>query len=161
MLTQYPQVENTSQLLTFGLAILFGGILCFVYDCYRSLLLYLTTRSLMKHCADIVYCVLCAVACFCFLLVECRGEIRIYALGGFAMGFFLIRKFCSKYIRKVTTKIYKVITTVFGALIHPIIRIFLWCYKKILPILSKPPKTLQLFSKKKEKTLANDGIIDV
>lgn len=161
MLTPYSQVENANQLLTFSLAILFGSVLCLAYDCYRTILLYVKAPSFICHFADIIYCLICAIACFCFLLVQCNGEIRIYATCGFAIGFFLLRKFCSKYIRMFVRALTKGISLAFGYVIHPIICSVLWCYKKILPILSKLSKTNELFSKNKEKTLENDNNIDV
>ncbi len=161
MLTQYSQVENTSQILTFCLAILLGGTLCVVYDCYRSLLSHFSSPSFINHCADILYCVLSALTCFCFLLVECKGEIRIYAASGFALGFYLVRRFCSKRIRKLTRKLLKGISALVCLFLRPITRVILWCYRKISPILSKLPKTIKLFSKNKEKPLENDGTIDV
>ncbi len=161
MLTQYSQVENANQLLTFGMAILFGGILCFAYDCYRTMLSQLKAPSFLKHCADIVYCILGALACFCFLLVFSKGEIRIYALLGFVIGFLVIRRFFSKYIRILITKLLKAITALVTLLFRPATRGILWCYKKIAPFLVKLPKTIQLFSKNKEKSLENDNPYDV
>lgn len=161
MLTQYPQVENASQLLTFGLAILLGGMLCLVYDCYRTLILHRKPLSILSHCADIVYCIVSALTCFCFLLVECQGEIRIYAILGFVFGFFLVRRFCSKHIRNFIRTVYKGIAAIVSFVFHPVIGIVQWCYRKIIPVIAKLQKTMQLFSKNKEKPLANDGTVDV
>lgn len=161
MLTNYSQVENANQLLTFGLAIIFGCILCLIYDCYRCMLLSLDAPSFFIHLSDMLYCLLGALAYFCFLLVECNGEIRIYAVLGFVLGFCAFRRFCSKHIRKFIKKQLKRISNIFSFFLQPILRLIIWCRRKITPFLSKLPKTIQLFSKKKEKSLENDTEYDV
>ncbi len=161
MLTEFTQVENSGQILTFFLAVLFGGILCLVYDTYRCILITLSAPKWLQHSMDIVYFLFCAIVCFCFLLVECKGEIRFYAVLGFVVGFFSLRKLLSRYVRALLRKIITFFTKWMGLLFKPLRKGFRLCYCRILPIYQKVAKSLQLFSKKKEKPLANDSSVDV
>ena len=161
MLTEFSQVENTNQLATFGLAVVLGMLLCLLYDCHRTLAHSFSFPQILVHFSDIVYFILCAILCFCFLLVECQGEIRIYAVGGFVFGFFLFRHWISRYARKFIQKLFAFFTRLFSYIFRPIYGGFRLCCRKILPKVKKIKKTMLLFSKKKEKTLAKDGEYDV
>ena len=161
MLTEFTQVENSGQILTFLYAILFGGILCMIYDIYRSFIINLAPIRVIGHLLDILYFLFASVACFCFLLVECQGQIRFYAILGFAIGFYAVRKLCSKGLRKFFSLIITFFAKTIRTIINPIRRFINWCYSTICNLLRKTRKIKKLFSKKKEKNLANDVPIDV
>ena len=161
MLTDFSQVQSTQQGLTFLYATGFGMGLCILYDFYRSFCQVFFSNKWIEAITDICYCTISAVLCFCFLLVECTGQLRFYAFLGFGCGFLLFRKLISKYIRKLLAFLLKIGSQIIYTPIFLLFKIINKYIGKVLWIWKKALKSIKLFSKKKEKPLANDGNNDV
>lgn len=157
MLTEFTQVESSGQLLTFGLGILFGCVACIVYD-----LLY-TTRCVFRHNIwyitgiDVIYFFLLSLAVYCFLLVRCNGEVRLFPLLAMLVGFALIKFSVSPWIRIGLTTVYRWCFAVLKWILHPFYRFFRY-FSHLLYRFYQLTKNI---FKSRKKPLANDIDLDV
>lgn len=161
MLTEFSQVKNVGQLLTFFYAILFGMALCLTYDLLRSFVTTFFSMKCIEHFSDILYFLIISVACFCFLLVECNGELRFYAIIGFGIGFFIFRTLLSRYVRRFIKVLFETIIRILNFIFFPFYKIARKCCAIIFKFCQKAVNLTEKISKKKEKPLANSRDIDV
>ena len=90
------EINNLSQLLGFIYSAALGGIYCLVYDVLRALRAEIKFGTAAVFLSDILYSLVCAAACFCFLLAVTAGEPRMFVFAGAAVGFLVIRLTLSK-----------------------------------------------------------------
>ncbi len=92
------EINNTSQILSFLYSVGFGCLCCAVYDMFRMLRRVGKPGAVAVFVQDIVYALLCAFFCFCFLLSVTGGKLRFYVFAGMALGFLLFRLTLSRLL---------------------------------------------------------------
>lgn len=85
------EIAVSLQVQAFFAAVIFGALLCLVYDLLRASRLTGADGFAAVLAGDLVYSLLAAVLTFLFLLVFTGGQVRFYALAGLASGFALCR----------------------------------------------------------------------
>lgn len=136
-MTFLPEVENTGQLLTFLLASAAGAVFCLFYDFFRVWRKISPPSAVLAFFQDILFWVLCAFAFFCFLIVRCDGQIRIYALLGALLGFFAFRKTLSRIIFPVILFCVKTVFNLFNTIVCKLICPVINSIKRIIRCLLK------------------------
>ena len=107
------EIDNLSQLLGFLYSAVLGGIYCIVYDCLRALRKEIKFGTAAVFVSDILYSLICAVTCFCFLLAVTGGQPRGYVFAGAAVGFLVARLTASPIAVLVFCKALRAVCFVF------------------------------------------------
>ncbi len=92
------EINNYFQWLSFGRAIIFGFILCFVYDILRLDVYVFKKGKIAQAINDLVFWIIASITTFCFLLAVSNGQVRVYIIFGMAIGFFAFKMSLSKVI---------------------------------------------------------------
>lgn len=93
--------SNFQQLNTFLWAVVLGAALCIVYDVIRFLLSTYNSGGVAVFLSDVLFFSFAGVETFVFFVLFSKGTIRLYALIGEALGFFLFRFIFSPAFRKI------------------------------------------------------------
>ena len=101
------EIDNLSQLIGFLYSAALGGFYCVAYDILRALRREIKLGTAAVFATDILYSVLCAITCFCFLLSVTGGEPRAFVFAGAAVGFVIIRLTVSRILVFVFSKMLK------------------------------------------------------
>ncbi|MEE1238658.1 MAG: spore cortex biosynthesis protein YabQ [Acutalibacteraceae bacterium] len=107
------EIDNLSQLLGFLYSAVLGGIYCMVYDVLRAFRTEIEFSTLAVCVTDVLYSLVCAVTCFCFLLSVTGGQPRAFVFAGAAVGFMVIRLTVSRILFFVFSKAIKGVSFVF------------------------------------------------
>lgn len=150
------EINNSLQILTFIRAVVFGIIICIVYDIIRSFKTVFKFSDFSIVVSDILFCVCLTPFIFCFLLATTNGELRGYVAVGILTGFFAIRLTVSKFLNKILCFILSKITFVFCALNRLILQfwrliqgVFMKNSKKPLILCKKMIKSFKKLLKKR------------
>ena len=92
------EIDNLSQLLAFLYSAVLGGIYCIIYDFLRALRKEIKFGTAAVFVSDILYSLICAVTCFCFLLAVTGGQPRGFVFAGAAVGFLITRLTVSRVL---------------------------------------------------------------
>ena len=128
-------INIADQTITFLLSLAMGCVFCLLYDCFRILRIINNYSKTAIFIQDILYWIICAFLCCCFLIIRCSGEIRGYVLVGSLLGWIIFRLTLSVLIL---------------ALAKHILRFARWVYSKV----SKPVKALFKFIRKKYRAIS-------
>lgn len=123
-------INIAEQTITFLLSLVMGCVFCLLYDCFRILRIIKSYSKTAIFIQDVLYWIICAFLCCCFLIIRCSGEIRGYVLVGALLGWVVFRLTLSILIL---------------ALAKHILRFARWLYSKI----TKPVKAFLKFIRKK------------
>lgn len=108
------EIDNLSQLIGFLYSAALGGFYCVAYDILRALRSEIKLGTAAVFATDILYSVLCAITCFCFLLSVTGGEPRAFVFAGAAVGFVILRLTVSRVLVLVFSKMVKAARFVFN-----------------------------------------------
>lgn len=128
-------INIADQTITFLLSLAMGCVFCLLYDCFRILRIINNYSKTAIFIQDILYWIICAFLCCCFLIIRCSGEIRGYVLVGSLLGWIIFRLTLSVLIL---------------ALAKHILRFARWVYSKV----SKSVKALFKFIRKKYRAIS-------
>ena len=92
------EIDNLAQLLGFLYSAVLGGIYCILYDCLRALRKEIKFGTAAVFVSDVLYSIICAVTCFCFLLAVTGGQPRGFVFAGAAVGFLITRLTVSRIL---------------------------------------------------------------
>jgi hypothetical protein len=94
-------INVSYQAATLGLSIVLGVVLCLLYDLVRALHKICIKGFFEVLVCDVVYFGISAVITFCFLIIRCQGEVRLFVLVGQLVGFVALRLTVSRFVLKV------------------------------------------------------------
>ena len=92
------EINNLSQLTAFLYSAVLGCGYCILYDVFRAVRKVYMSSAFSIFWQDIVFSLLCAFSCFCFLLTVTNGELRMYVIFGICLGFALCRLTVSRVL---------------------------------------------------------------
>ena len=107
------EIDSNLQILSFLYAVLAGGIFSVFYDVLKSVRLSFKCSAITVFFQDIFYFAVVAVAAFCFLLSQSGGEIRLYIIFGFILGFIILRLTFSRILVPVLSGVLKFILKIY------------------------------------------------
>ena len=118
------EIDNLSQLLAFLYSAALGGIYCIIYDFLRALRKEIKFGTAAVFVSDILYSLICAVTCFCFLLAVTGGQPRGFVFAGAAVGFLATRLTVSRILFFVLSKALRAIQLIFKQILALLSRFF-------------------------------------
>lgn len=83
------EIENIFQLKLFTTALLAGGILSLIYIIFRVVHLFKKSKELVYFIEDFLYFVFCALSFFIYIFMFNRGQVRLYLLISFVVGWLI------------------------------------------------------------------------
>jgi len=83
------EISSDGQILSFLYAIVTGFLFCLIYDFFKAFRLTFNHKDLTVFFEDIFYFLIIGIISLIFFLVFTGGEIRIFILLGFVIGFYL------------------------------------------------------------------------
>lgn len=127
----------SEQLYTFLLLLAIGGVLAFLFDCYRVTRNSLKLRWFATAIGDLLYWLVATVAVFLGLLAGNWGEIRFYAFLALFSGAGIYFRFVSMYAVSVlgkaaraVSRLYRFFGTVISlVLIRPVFTPLRWIWR--------------------------------
>ncbi len=157
MLTPFSLVDSFHQTITFFLSLLLGGLICCGYDLLRGRRVGRRPHPLALFFEDVLFCVVAAFLVFCFLLVRCQGQLRLFALMGMGAGWVLTRRFASPYLLRLFVFFFRLLR----GLMAKIRRVEQKIGRKISQVLEKIWQKGKNILKRKQKPLENHKSVDV
>ena len=140
------EISVADQSVTFLLSIALGGLLCLIYDVFRSIRKAKEYGAVAVFFQDIAFFVVSAVLTFIFLLATTAGVLRAYIIIGIFIGSVLMRLTFSRIffailslLLKLVVKYLKAFSDEFYRAGDRIIAIFLKIFKKTLNTVKKFP----------------------
>lgn len=106
------EINITDQIITFGLSLCLGALLCVFYDIIRALRKAGFNSFTAVFFTDIIFWLFSAFVTFIFLIVRTNGEIRGYVLLSELLGFILFRISLSKLLFKMLSFIFVWVTKI-------------------------------------------------
>ncbi len=85
------EINIGDQALTFLMSLALGGVICLIYDVFRSVRIAAEHNAVKVFFEDIFFWLIAAFVTFMFLMGRTGGGIRGYVLFGALLGFFVIR----------------------------------------------------------------------
>ncbi|MBE6727123.1 MAG: hypothetical protein E7562_00580 [Ruminococcaceae bacterium] len=85
------EIKNTLQITSFLAAVVFGILICLVYDIFRASRRTGSNGTITVFITDMIFAFLTAVTTFLFLMVFTNGQVRFYILIGQGIGFCISR----------------------------------------------------------------------
>lgn len=92
------EINNFFQWLSFGRAIIFGFLLCLVYDVLRLDIFIFKKGVVAQIINDLIFWIIAMVTTFCFLLATTGGQVRMYVFIGMGIGFLAFKLTLSRFI---------------------------------------------------------------
>ncbi len=132
--------EFDSEFLTFALSIPLGLAVGLVYSVFKFLRIKANRSAVETVILDLLFWAVAAFMTFCFLVIRCRGQVRLYVLVGVFLGFMLVRRLLSNLIVKSLTAASNLLGSLFSAVFGVFGRIFRFAekyFKKIYKICKK------------------------
>lgn len=145
------EIDINFQLLGFIDAVLFGMTLCGIYDIFKAFRLSFEFSKIAIFIQDIIYFIFISIISFVFLLIFTNGEIRLYILLGFAIGFIISRFTVSRILLPVLKTVILFFKRIFSFVFIKIGLIFVFT-EKIFNIIIKFLKNIKNSAKKLLKT---------
>ena len=100
-MTEFPEVDSASQVVTLLVFFAIGVVMCLVYDVIRGWRVAKRHSNAVLFFEDVFYFFILSVVTFCGLLVRCNGEIRFFSLFSGAVGWFVCRMTLSRLFMKI------------------------------------------------------------
>lgn len=88
--------SNSQQLTAFLLSVVLGAVFCLLYDIVRFYHISFKCTKLSVFIVDILYFLVIGFMSYCFLLIYCKGTLRLYVFLGEVLGFIIARLSVSK-----------------------------------------------------------------
>lgn len=137
-------LATSNQAYVFLSTVYAGFVIGFIYDCYRMVRKILKTGRFLTGLLDLSFWMLIGVLSYLVIFLVNDGEVRIYTIAGFAIGWALYALVLSLYVMKVMQFIYDTIVKIIMTILH----IILWPFQKIIKIISPPLHFLNTCFKK-------------
>lgn len=149
--------SNSQQLIAFLLSILLGGVFSLLYSLVRFSHITFKPSKVAVFILDILYFFVIGVLSFCFLLIYCKGLIRVYVFLGQIIGFIISHFSLSKVFLFLLLLVKKWVDYIFNTIKKPLKFIHKILNKKVIvPTLEKLNLTFKkLKAKKLQKTIKN------
>lgn len=138
------EINNFSQILSFLYSFILGSIYCIVYDVIRAARKGFRCSDFAVFLQDIIFWLLCAVTCFCFLLSVTYGEIRAYIIIGIIFGFIVFRLTVSRVLYFILLRIMRALNFIFKKTNHALLVFFAFCDKEIEAFFKKTGHFLKI-----------------
>lgn len=107
-------ISVTNEAAVFFLAACFGGGYCLLYDLFHSLWHFLRLTDFKQFWWDIGYFLLVTLCSASFLILYCRGKVRLFVLFGFLVGFSAFRLLISPFVRTFLVGVFRFIFRLLG-----------------------------------------------
>ena len=101
------EISVADQSVTFLLSIALGGVLCLIYDLFRSIRKTKEYGGVAVFFQDIAFFIICAFITFIFLLGTTAGILRAFIVVGILIGAVLMRLTLSRFFYVAVTFILK------------------------------------------------------
>ncbi len=131
-------LATSNQAYVFLSTVYAGFIIGFIYDCYRMVRKILKTGRFLTGLLDLSFWMLIGVLAYLVIFFVNDGEVRIYTIAGFAIGWALYALVLSLYVMRVMQFIYDTLVKVVVTIIH----IVLWPFQKVIKFISPPLRFL-------------------
>ena len=130
----------TREALSFLYACLLGAGLGVLYDVFRLLRLLLFKNRVAIFLEDLLFSAMCTLVTLAFLVEFCSGRVRVYALLGELLGFFLyhftVGELVIRVLKGLIALVKAVLHGIYRVFVFPIWRIVGWIARKISRIFS-------------------------
>lgn len=136
-------IDVSYEVVSFGLAILLGGILCLLYDVVRVLHKFYIKGFFEVLVCDVLFWLIASALTFCFLIIRCLGYVRGYVLFGELVGAILVRFSLSRLWFYILGKIFGVFVAVFSHISLSVHKFFQTCGNFVKKISKTLKKVLQ------------------
>lgn len=123
-------INIADQTITFLLSLAMGCVFCLLYDCFRILRIINNYSKIAIFFQDVLYWIICAFLCCCFLIIRCNGEVRGYVLVGSLLGWIIFRLTLSVLILAFARQIIRFIKWVYSKISGPVKALFKYIRKK-------------------------------
>lgn len=141
----FGEITFGQQLGTFGLAVLLGSAVCFLYDLLRAWRRTARTTPVVINVQDALFFALVGVAIYCLCLVRCQGRVRMFVPIGAAVGFALARFLISDMVMGAAALLLGLVKRLLTAVLRPIgkfVRVVVPAAAKKINILAKKVKNI-------------------
>lgn len=145
------EINNSLQVISFIRSVVFGFIICVLYDITRNITVSFKFSNLSVFIFDVLFFIFLLPFIFCFLLSTTNGELRGYIFIGILSGFFICRISFSRIFNPILRKILSLLSLFFVFLNH---KISAFCELN-LSLLIKISKKARFLCKKCLKQLKN------
>ena len=109
------EISVADQSVTFLLSIALGGLLCLIYDVFRSIRKAKNFSAVIVFFQDVAFFAISAILTFVFLLATTAGVLRVYILIGILIGAVLMRLTFSRLFFLILTFVLKLVVKYLGA----------------------------------------------
>lgn len=133
-------LSTANQVYVFLSTVYAGFIIGFIYDCYRMVRRITKPGKWITGILDLLFWFIMGVLSFLVIFYVNNGEVRIYTIAGFAIGWALYALTLSPIIMKVLQFIYTMVVKIITGLIKMIICPF----RLLIKILSYPAHWLKV-----------------
>ena len=144
-------IDVSAQAVTFLLSLALGAVLCLFYDILRVLHMTSVNGFAEVIVSDLIFWLVAAMATYCFLLIRCLGQIRLYVLFGILVGFLIVHFTVSSIFMKIMRSVFKALYAVIGF----IKKILLFVFSPIMRFLKKLSFKVKKFLQDKAGLLYN------
>lgn len=144
-------IDVSAQAVTFLLSLALGALLCLFYDILRVLHMTSVNGFAEVIVSDLIFWLVAAMATYCFLLIRCLGQIRLYVLFGILVGFLIVHFTVSNIFMKIMRSVFKALYAVIGF----IKKILLFVFSPIMRFLKKLSFKVKKFLQDKAGLLYN------
>lgn len=127
-------LTTSNQAYIFLSTVYAGLIIGFLYDCCRMIRKMIRAGVAVTGILDLLFWSIIGVLSFLVLYYVNDGNVRIYTLLGFVVGWILYLLSLSRFVMKTLNWIYDTL----AKLIHWLVKIILWPFKKLWRALAKP-----------------------
>lgn len=146
--------STSNQAYVFLATVYAGFIIGFIYDCYRMVRKITKPGIWMTGIMDLLFWIVMGTLSFLVIFYVNDGEVRIYTIAGFAIGWALYALTLSSYIMKALTWIY----TTLARIIRWLVSLILWPFRLLGKAFGYPlrwlKKTISVLSCKMKRLLA-------
>jgi spore cortex biosynthesis protein YabQ len=131
--------STSNQAYVFLATVYAGFIIGFIYDCCRMIRKITKPGIWLTGVMDLLFWIVMGGLSFLVIFYVNDGEVRIYTIAGFAIGWALYVLTLSPYIMKALTWIY----TTMARMIHWLVKVILWPFHIIWKALGYPGRWLK------------------
>lgn len=136
--------STSNQAYVFLSTVYAGFIIGFIYDCYRMVRKITKPGIWLTGIMDLLFWIVMGVLSFLVIFYVNDGEVRIFTIAGFGIGWALYALTLSPYIMKALTWIY----TTLARLIHWLINLILWPFRMLGKAFAYPLRWIKKFTTK-------------
>ena len=133
-------LSTANQAYVFLSTVYAGFFIGFIYDCYRMVRRIMKPGKWITGILDLLFWLIMGVLSFLVIFYVNNGEVRIYTIAGFAIGWALYALTLSPIIMKVLQFMY----TMAARIIMCLIKMIIWPFRMLILILKYPAHWLKV-----------------